>query len=293
MAGRLFFQGYTQDTGQQFWSFISPEYISCDGATVSLEVSNSAGDINWYFDEAGSSLAGVGATIDVGPFSSDTTLWASLEMQGCESELVPFDIQLVKLDSLVFDSEICEGGSTLVQAFATGDETVLSYSLDLGSSQVSPDFPSVTAGDHTLQVSQGECDITEDFTITELPIVNWYFDGDADGFGVTETIVADCHQPVDHVTLDGDCDDENSAIYPGAIGAGDDVDADCDGFIDQTETSCPGDLDYDGDVDTADLLAFLTSFGCVENCLVDLDGDDQVNTSDMLGFLTLFGQSCD
>lgn len=55
---------------------------------------------------------------------------------------------------------------------------------------------------------------------------------------------------------------------------------------------CPGDLNFDGYVDTADMLMFLTDFGCIAACFADLDGDDMTNTSDLLFILTVFGFPC-
>jgi choice-of-anchor B domain-containing protein len=55
---------------------------------------------------------------------------------------------------------------------------------------------------------------------------------------------------------------------------------------------CPGDFNSDGFIDTADMLLFLTDFGCASECFGDLDGDDQTNTADLLLFLTAFGFPC-
>ena len=46
-------------------------------------------------------------------------------------------------------------------------------------------------------------------------------------------------------------------------------------------------------VDSSDLLSFLSGIGCQEDCFYDLTGDDIVNSSDMLSFLSFFGVNCD
>jgi len=50
-----------------------------------------------------------------------------------------------------------------------------------------------------------------------------------------------------------------------------------------------GDIDGDGDVDTADLLALLAAWGPCEACPEDLDGNGVVNTADLLILLANWG----
>ncbi len=54
----------------------------------------------------------------------------------------------------------------------------------------------------------------------------------------------------------------------------------------------PGDYNFDGAVNSSDLLFLLGSFGCMQDCDTDLDGDDMVTSSDLLVFLTVFGTFC-
>jgi subtilisin family serine protease len=51
----------------------------------------------------------------------------------------------------------------------------------------------------------------------------------------------------------------------------------------------PGDIDGDGDVDTADLLALLAAWGECEGCPEDINGDGVVNTADLLILLGNWG----
>ncbi len=58
-------------------------------------------------------------------------------------------------------------------------------------------------------------------------------------------------------------------------------------------SACPEDLNDDGVINTADLLLFMSSFGCTVNCGdADLSGDGVVNTSDLLLFMSAFGGVC-
>jgi hypothetical protein len=67
----------------------------------------------------------------------------------------------------------------------------------------------------------------------------WYADADGDGFGADETMLTACWQPEGYVNKGGDCDDWNAAVYPAAPEiAGDGLDNNCDGMVDETENSC-------------------------------------------------------
>ena len=70
-----------------------------------------------------------------------------------------------------------------------------------------------------------------------------------------------------------------------------------DGAVDirlnRTGLTTPGDIDGDGDVDTADLLTLLSAWGVCPpppaGCPGDLDGNGIVGTADLLTLLANFG----
>jgi hypothetical protein len=64
----------------------------------------------------------------------------------------------------------------------------------------------------------------------------FYIDADGDGYGGTTTTDA-CDLPAGYVAADGDCDESDAAISPGATEVCDDVDNDCDGVIDESDGS--------------------------------------------------------
>ena len=97
------------------------------------------------------------------------------------------------------------------------------------------------------------------------------------------------------VTLDGDCNDANSTIYPGAPGTGIVIDNNCNEVIDPDEEeppTCPEDVNADGSVSVADVLAVLSECGCTEACSYDVDDDGAVTVNDVLVILSAFGTSC-
>jgi hypothetical protein len=59
-------------------------------------------------------------------------------------------------------------------------------------------------------------------------------DFDGDGYGRTSTMVLRCPVPAGYVSYDGDCDDADPKIQPGAVEiCGNGIDEDCDGVVDE------------------------------------------------------------
>ena len=135
---------------------------------------------------------------------------------------------------------------------------------------------------------------TEDDGSCILPYDVVYVDEDGDGIGGNAAIADACDPlPDNWVLTTGDCDDSNDAIYPGAPGTGQGVDNNCDGQITGDEANaCPQDVNGDGNVTVADVLAILGEFGCTSECSADVDGDGSVTVGDILSVLSAFGQPC-
>ena len=74
----------------------------------------------------------------------------------------------------------------------------------------------------------------------------WYEDLDGDGFGNVETAQQTCATLEGYVVLGGDCDDNNAAVFPGAIEECDGIDNNCNGDLDETG-SLVWYFDNDGD----------------------------------------------
>ena len=67
-----------------------------------------------------------------------------------------------------------------------------------------------------------------------------------------------------------------------------------DGSCEYASCGCPGDLDGDGQVSVADVLLFLSDFGCMDApCVGDANGDGINNIDDLLLMLAHFGDVCE
>ncbi len=86
--------------------------------------------------------------------------------------------------------------------------------------------------------------------LTGVP--TWFADGDGDGYGDVGAVVEACTQPSGYADNDGDCDDGDPAVKPGASEDCNGIDDDCDGDVDSDDDDFTGVLatwyqDTDGD----------------------------------------------
>ncbi len=68
-----------------------------------------------------------------------------------------------------------------------------------------------------------------------VPTTTWYEDLDNDGYGSPDVTIDSCGQPPGYLETDGDCDDTDSAVHPGATEVCDEMDNDCDGLVDDDD----------------------------------------------------------
>lgn len=79
--------------------------------------------------------------------------------------------------------------------------------------------------------------------------VTWYADSDSDGYGDASTSQTACDAPSGYVSDDTDCDDADAIANPGEIEYCDDVDNDCDGNVDGSDSVDLSTWYYDRDGD--------------------------------------------
>ena len=158
----------------------------------------------------------------------------------------------------------------------------------------------------------------------------WYRDADNDGFGNSADSQVNCSQPAGYVAVEGDCDDNDNTIFPGATEIpNDEIDQDCDGSdlivdtdgdgIADDEDNCPtvpnadqADLDNDGTGDVCDndadgdgITSDLdcndrdSSIGGAVTWYADSDGDGIGNLGETLvqctqpfGYVSIAGDNC-
>ncbi|MBI3184489.1 MAG: putative metal-binding motif-containing protein [Myxococcales bacterium] len=104
-------------------------------------------------------------------------------------------------------------------------------------------------------------------------VPTWYPDADSDGYGASSGGVQQCAQPAGRVLDNTDCDDQSSAVHPGASEVCDGKDNDCDAQVDEgVQLSFYRDQDGDGFGDANNvLLACAAPAGYVSN---NTDCDD-------------------
>ena len=139
--------------------------------------------------------------------------------------------------------------------------TTQACSLPAGYAEVAGDCDDDDADIHpdALEVcneKDDDCDTLiddDDPSVEALTATTWYVDGDTDGYGAGGDLVQ-CAQPSGYAAVDGDCDDSEGAINPGATPGCDGTDYDCDGWVDNdsdrdgyADDSCGGDDCDDSD----------------------------------------------
>ncbi len=198
-------------------------------------------------------------------------------------------------DGLVDDEdsslETDTGASFFVDADGDGfgDPTTMDWGCDIGPGRVEDDSdcdddaPAIhPAASEVCDGLDNDCDAlvdTEDDSLDETTLGQYYGDDDSDGFGDENSPLIACELPAGYVDNDFDCDDLEIFINPFADEVCDSQDNDCDGLID----------DEDDNVDLSTGGAFY----------VDSDGDGYGNSNysvmacELTEYLSANGDDCD
>jgi hypothetical protein len=103
--------------------------------------------------------------------------------------------------------------------------------------------------DEIFNALDDDCDVDVDEDAIDALV--WYTDADGDGFGDDGAVTTACTAAADQVAVAGDCADDDAAVNPDEDELCNDVDDDCDGFVDSADPSLvQGTIWYaDADVD--------------------------------------------
>lgn len=158
---------------------------------------------------------------------------------------------IITLDSIVTTPVSCNAvadGSITVYANCLSCQSSMQYALDNGSYQNSSFFNNVTSGNHLIHIRDNvnnTCSFTSSyFNVSYLDAANFYYqDNDLDGYGNSSVYQYSCNQPQGYILQNGDCNDNNNAIHPGAQEITcNGIDENCSNNIDDT----PGEINVHG-----------------------------------------------
>ncbi len=90
-----------------------------------------------------------------------------------------------------------------------------------------------------------------DSSVDSSTQTEWWLDADGDLFGAVTSLMR-CEAPTNYVPVDGDCDDGDDEVFPGAEELCDGVDNNCVGGPDENQPSWYADTDQDGFGDPGD-----------------------------------------
>ncbi|RKH49818.1 RCC1 domain-containing protein, partial [Corallococcus llansteffanensis] len=131
------------------------------------------------------------------------------------------------------DGATDEGNPGGLQACATGQLGVCGEGVTYCTHGAVECVPTRAASSEVCDAKDNDCDGQVDDGLASLA---WYRDQDGDAYGLTSQAVQACMRPAGYVSNDGDCDDANAAINPGATEVCDGKDNNCDGQIDEGST---------------------------------------------------------
>ncbi len=130
------------------------------------------------------------------------------------------------------------------------EEAQVSNSLDCNDDDaaINPEASEVCDLDNVDEDCDGKAD---DSDVSATGKLQWYFDGDGDGYGQNPVGDPACDALPNQASVDGDCNDNNASAHPGGLEVCDpqNVDEDCDGQADDLDVGVTGKSNWYEDED--------------------------------------------
>lgn len=255
----------------------------CDGLTDDADP-DIAGQTTWYADTDNDGYGDTGISV----LSCNQPTGYVANADDCDDQdtnVHPGGTEICNETDDDCDGSIDEGVQTIYYQDTDNDGygnpliTMMACSLPAGYSISGEDCDDTNGAIFPgAQEICNEADDDCDGYIDEEVQLTFYADTDGDGFGDPSSTTFACQPPTGFVANANDCDDSNSAIYPGAPEVCNLVDDDCDGVPDDgVQTSFYGDADGDGFGDAGtSILACMAPAGFVANDSDCNDGDAEV-----------------
>ncbi len=256
---------------------VGSEYLSEGEHQLLLKVRNTGG--NEAYDSV---------TVTVGPSNSAPSCNIVTPKTGSEGELG----EQITLAAEVSDPDV--PSDWLSASWSSNLDGLLDEQTPSSSGTVAVLIDSLSVGGHTLTLTVEDevgasCTDFVLYTVRDCPDL-WYQDADGDGYGDAAVSTTGCEAPSGFVAVTGtdstDCDDGDAAVNPGATEVCDSLDNDCDGDIDDADSSLDAtsastwyaDVDGDGYGDaSAGTLACSQPSGTVADSSDCDDSDAAIN----------------
>ena len=204
----------------------------CDGL---VDPEGSGGGSTFYLDTDGDGYGDDSVTVE-----SCAAPEGYVALDGdCDDSDASFNPLAVEDDCTDPTDYNCDGSTGF--ADADGDGFAACEECDDTNKSVYP------SAKETCDSLDNNCDGDVDEGVTST----FYADGDSDGYGDAKTSTESCSAPRGYVSDATDCDDGNRAVNPKATEVCDtkDTDEDCDGLVDDDDSSVTGTTTYYVDKD--------------------------------------------